>query len=89
MILAVEAVAACLDYILFLDVPSDLRFIRRLKRDMAERGRTAEAITAQYLNQVRPMHEEFVKPWRQRADLVISKAYDIRIVLDSILAAGP
>jgi len=89
MILAVEAVAACLDYTIFLDVPSDIRFIRRLKRDMAERGRTAEAVAAQYLNQVRPMHEQFVKPWWKGADLVISKAYDISDLLDSILAAAP
>ncbi len=88
LILAVDAVAACLDYILFLDVPSDIRFIRRLKRDMSERGRTSEAVTAQYLDQVRPMHEQFVKPWRQRADLVISQGYDIRNVLDSLLEAA-
>ena len=73
LVLAVEVVAACLDYILFLDVPSDIRFIRRLKRDMSEQGRTSEAVTAQYLDQVRPMHEQFVKPWRQRADLMISQ----------------
>ncbi len=89
LILAVDAVAACLDYILFLDVPSDIRFNRRLKRDMTERGRTSEAVMFQYLNQVRPMHEQFVKPGRQRSDLVISQGYDIRDVLDTILAAVP
>ncbi|MCG8637255.1 MAG: uridine kinase [Desulfobacterales bacterium] len=88
LILSVEAVAACLDYTLFLDVPPDVRFIRRLKRDMAERGRTAEAVADQYLDQVRPMHERFVKPRRQSADFVIPGTYDIRDVLDRILAAA-
>ncbi len=55
----------------FVDVPPDLRFIRRLERDLCERGRSVESVTRQYLDSVRPMHEKFVEPSRQHADIII------------------
>ncbi len=57
----------------FLDVKSDIRFIRRLKRDIKERNRNIKDICKQYLNQVRPMHLEFVEPTKISSDLVIKK----------------
>ena len=56
---------------IFVDVPPDLRFIRRLERDLCERGRSVESVTRQYLDSVRPMHEKFVEPSRQHADIII------------------
>lgn len=56
----------------FVDTPADLRFIRRLRRDVAERGRTMESVTQQYLDHVRPMHEQFVEPARRYADCSVS-----------------
>ena len=60
-----------MDLKVFVDVPSDLRFIRRLKRDICERGRSATSVTEQYLATVRPMHEKFVEPSKQKADILI------------------
>lgn len=55
----------------FVDTADDLRFIRRLQRDMAERGRTPESVIRQYLETVRPMHLEFVEPSKRYADIII------------------
>ena len=78
MVLALARVAACLDLSLFLDIPADIRFIRRLQRDQAHRGRSVSQIIGQYLNQVRPMHEKFVVPCRSEANLVFTEPPDVR-----------
>ena len=65
-------VAALFDLRVFVDTPADVRFIRRLLRDQAERGRTARSVIAQYLATVRPAHERLVEPSRARADLVVA-----------------
>lgn len=59
------------DLKIFVDTPDDIRFIRRLKRDIAERGRTLESVVDQYYQTVRPMHHQFVEPSKQYADLII------------------
>ena len=59
------------DIKLFVDTDSDLRFIRRLERDISERGRTPDNVISQYLKTVRPMHLEFVEPSKRYADLII------------------
>ena len=56
----------------FLDVDTDIRFIRRLKRDIKERGRDLDSIIEQYLHSVRPMHNKFIEPSKKSADLIIS-----------------
>lgn len=66
-----ERVRRLLDIKIFVDVPDDIRFIRRMKRDIAERGRTVESIVEQYLTTVRPMHLEFVEPSKRYADLIL------------------
>lgn len=73
-LLCAEAVAALFDLRVFVDTPADVRFIRRLVRDQAERGRTAESVIAQYLRTVRPAHERLVEPSRARAHLVVADA---------------
>lgn len=60
-----------MDLKLFVDTDADIRFIRRLTRDMQDRGRTMESVVAQYLATVRPMHLEFVEPSRRHADVII------------------
>lgn len=62
---------ALLDFKIFVDTDADLRFIRRLQRDIAERGRTVDSVIGQYLRTVRPMHTEFVEPSRRHADIII------------------
>lgn len=59
------------DVKLFVDTDADLRFIRRLQRDLAERGRTAQSVIQQYLATVRPMHLEFVEPSKRYADVIL------------------
>ena len=60
-----------MDIKVFVDTPDDIRFIRRLRRDVAERGRTVESVIEQYLATVRPMHLQFVEPSRRFADVII------------------
>ena len=56
---------------IFVDTAPDVRFIRRLQRDMAERGRTAESVITQYMDTVRPMHKQFIEPTKRRADVIL------------------
>jgi uridine kinase len=65
------ALRAQFDMKIFVDTDADLRFIRRLQRDIAERGRTAESVIHQYLATVRPMHLEFVEPSKRYADIIV------------------
>ena len=72
LVFAAEELVGCFDLKLFVDADPDIRFIRRLRRDIRERGRSVESILHQYLETVRPMHLRFVEPARRHADLVIS-----------------
>jgi uridine kinase len=65
------------DVKVFLHVESDIRFIRRLHRDVRERGRSVDSIIRQYYDTVRPMYHEFLDPTRQYADLVVGEETDI------------
>jgi uridine kinase len=60
-----------MDIKVFVDTPDDIRFIRRLRRDIAERGRTLESVIEQYVGTVRPMHMQFVEPSKRYADVII------------------
>lgn len=60
-----------MDIKVFVDTPDDIRFIRRLRRDLAERGRTLESVIEQYIGTVRPMHMQFVEPSKRYADVII------------------
>lgn len=60
-----------MDIKVFVDTPDDIRFIRRLRRDLAERGRTVESVIEQYIATVRPMHMQFVEPSKRHADVII------------------
>jgi uridine kinase len=74
------------DVKLFVDTDSDLRFIRRLERDISERGRTLEMVVKQYLSTVRPMHLEFVEPSKRYADVVIPEGGFNAAALDMVVA---
>lgn len=60
-----------MDIKVYVDTPDDIRFIRRLRRDIAERGRTVESVIEQYVATVRPMHMQFVEPSKRYADVII------------------
>jgi uridine kinase len=74
------------DVKLFVDTDSDLRFIRRLERDISERGRTLDMVVKQYLSTVRPMHLEFVEPSKRYADVVIPEGGFNAAALDMVVA---
>ena len=73
-VLCTPALAELFDIRVFVDTPADIRFIRRLLRDQAERGRTSESVIDQYLKTVRPGHERLTEPSRTRADFIIADA---------------
>ncbi len=72
LLLAEPKIREILDIKIFLDTPADIRILRRLCRDLKERGRTVESVINQYLVTVRPMHEQFVEPNKKYADLIVS-----------------
>jgi uridine kinase len=74
------------DVKLFVDTDSDLRFIRRLQRDIAERGRTMEKVIQQYLTTVRPMHLEFVEPSKRYADVIIPEGGLNEVAMEMVIA---
>jgi uridine kinase len=66
----------------FVDAPPDERFIRRLERDVKERGRSAESVIGQYRRTVKPMHDLFVEPTKQHADLIVPEGGSNSVALD-------
>ncbi len=71
---------------IFVDTDSDVRIIRRIKRDVQKRGRTLDSVINQYLNTVRPMHIQFVEPTKQFADIIIPRGGKNEIAMDIIIA---
>ena len=74
------------DVKIFVDTDADLRFIRRLQRDIAERGRTAQSVIKQYLATVRPMHLEFVEPSKRYADVIIPEGGYNEVAMGMVVA---
>ena len=70
LLFAEPEIRELLDFKVFVDTDADLRFIRRLQRDVVERGRTPESIVEQYLATVRPSHEQFIEPSKRHADVI-------------------
>jgi uridine kinase len=73
-----------MDIKVFVDTPDDLRFIRRLQRDVAEHGRTVDSVIEQYLGTVRPMHMQFVEPSKRFADVIIPEGGHNPVGIDLI-----
>ena len=74
------------DVKIFVDTDPDLRFIRRLQRDITERGRTTESVIKQYQSTVRPMHLEFVEPSKRYADVIIPEGGFNAAAMDMVVA---
>jgi uridine kinase len=86
LIFADRALRELFDIKIFVDTDSDLRVLRRLQRDVAERGRTVESVVTQYLETVRPMHLEFVEPSKRYADVIIPEGGFNTIAIDMVVA---
>nr|WP_318750790.1 uridine kinase [Thermaerobacter composti] len=86
LVLAEEALRRLLDIKIFVDTDADVRILRRLVRDIERRGRTLDSVIRQYLETVKPMHEQFVEPSKRYADLIIPEGGFNRVALDVLLA---
>lgn len=84
MILYDERVRDFIDLKIYVDTPADVRFIRRLQRDIAERGRTVESVIKQYMEVVRPGHFNFIEPSREYADIIIPEGGHNKAALNVI-----
>ena len=86
LVLAEPELRKRIDIKLFVDTPPDIRFMRRLVRDIKNRGRSMESVIEQYTTTVRPMHEEFVEPSKRYADLIIPEGGENLVAIDAIIA---
>jgi uridine kinase len=86
LIFTEAALREMFDVKIFVDTDPDLRFIRRLERDISERGRSTESVIKQYLSTVRPMHLEFVEPSKRYADIIIPEGGFNSAALDMVVA---
>jgi len=86
LVLAEADLRKRIDIKLFVDTPPDIRFVRRLMRDIRSRGRSLESVVEQYVTTVRPMHEEFVEPSKRYADIIIPEGGENMVAIDAIIA---
>ena len=86
LVLYVPALRDLFDLRVFVDTDADLRFIRRLVRDVAERGRTSDSIIDQYLATVRPSHLQFIEPSKRYADVIIPEGGENHAAIEVLLA---
>lgn len=85
MIFESKALRELMDIKIFVDTDADVRILRRILRDVKERGRSLESVIDQYLTTVKPMHEQFVQPSRQYADIVVLEGGHNMVALDMII----
>ena len=84
MVLTHQQIRDRMDIKIYVETDADVRFIRRLQRDIKERSRTMEDVIEQYMNTVRPMHEEFVEITKKYADIILPKGGDNSVAVDLI-----
>jgi len=84
LVLSEKILRDMLDIKIYVDTDADVRFIRRLVRDINERGRTTESVINQYLNVVKPMHEQFTEPTKRYADIIIPEGGHNKVAIDII-----
>ena len=85
LIFASPALRQLMDIKIFVDTDADVRILRRILRDVKERGRSLDSVISQYLTTVKPMHEQFVQPSRQFADIVVLEGGHNLVALDMII----
>ena len=85
LILESRALRELMDIKIFVDTDPDVRFIRRLVRDMAQRDRSVDSVVRQYLSTVKPMHEQFVEPSKRYADVIVPQGGEIQVALEMVL----
>jgi uridine kinase len=86
LILQEKSIRDLLDIKIYVDTDADVRIIRRLQRDINERGRTVDSVINQYMNIVRPMHMQFIEPTKRYADIIIPEGGHNRVAIDMMVA---
>lgn len=74
-----------MDIKVFVDTDADVRILRRIVRDVKERGRSLESVIGQYLTTVKPMHEQFVEPSKRRADIIVPEGGENQVALEMLI----
>jgi uridine kinase len=82
LVLEDERLRNLMDIKLFVDTDADIRIIRRMSRDIKERGRTLDSVIEQYTNVVRPMHNQFIEPTKRYADVIIPEGGQNHVAID-------
>ena len=85
MVFAIPEIRDLLEMKIYVDTEDDIRFIRRLKRDMNERGRSLDSVVNQYLSTVRPMHLTFVEPSKRFADIIVPEGGENKVAVDILV----
>ncbi|ERJ13720.1 uridine kinase [Haloplasma contractile] len=85
LVLEEEMLRDLMDIKIYVDTDDDIRFIRRLMRDLKERGRDIDSVVKQYINTVKPMHNQFVMPSKRYADLIIPEGGQNQVAIDVIV----
>ena len=88
-ILLLENIELCnlLDIKIYVDTDADVRILRRIMRDVKERGRSLDSVVEQYQSTVKPMHEQFVEPYKRRADIIVPNGGHNAVALDVIIGS--
>lgn len=84
LILEDERLRDMMDIKIYVDTDDDIRIIRRIKRDMEERGRTLDSVIEQYLTVVKPMYHQFIEPTKRYADIIVPEGGENRVAIDLI-----
>ncbi|GIN60365.1 uridine kinase [Robertmurraya siralis] len=82
LVLEDERLRSIMDIKLYVDTDADIRIIRRLSRDIKERGRTLDSVIDQYVNVVRPMHNQFIEPTKRYADIIVPEGGHNHVAID-------
>ena len=85
LIFAEAELCELMDIRVFVDTDADVRILRRIVRDVKERGRSLDSVISQYLTTVKPMHEQFVEPSKRRADIIIPEGGENVVALDMLI----
>lgn len=85
LIFAEARLCEVMDIKVFVDTDADVRILRRIVRDVKDRGRSLDSVIDQYLTTVKPMHEQFVEPSKRRADIIIPEGGENKVALDMLI----
>ncbi len=86
LLFALAELRALLDFKAFVDTEPDLRLMRRIRRDLSDRGRSLDSVLQQYMATVRPMHLEFIEPSKRWADVIVPEGGENRVAVDMVVA---